>query len=36
MYMSIEAWEQELFDRYNGEFEEITEADLFDTLELDA
>lgn len=34
MYTSIEAWEQELFDKYNGESEEITEAGLFDTLEI--
>lgn len=28
----FERWENEQFDRYNGEYQEITEADLFDEL----
>ena len=33
--LGFDAWEQELFDKYNGEWDEVTEADLWDTLEED-
>lgn len=29
----FEAWEKKLFDKYNGEWNEVTEADLYDELD---
>lgn len=31
----FEAWENRLFDQYNGELNEVAEADLWDTINED-
>lgn len=30
--IGFDAWEKRLFDKYNGELDEVTEAELYDQL----